>query len=502
MPDGGLDCKKKLHFSQDGLFFREMAKIAGTNIDDPATTRKAKSSEAPKVATERHARISGLGQPQYLRNTLDVQRIQNALRSAERGDTWILFTLFRDMYVSNSHIQAEWAKRKLVITGSPETLIPHSDDKEDVKAGEIIADMIDNCRNWYDALNHLLDATLYPLAAAEKIVTPVGLSESTKFKHPLRYTLKEIAPIDPTLLCFKLPYVPGYTSKDNPAGKFNPDDWESWLRFYATNSSGMPQYSMAGIYSPDPDVHIIHRGNMLSPMIPPNFGGHMRALMFWDLLATQDRDWWALLMQKYQMPIPVMHVNTQQPEAVAYAQQAMALCQQLGGLIVDTKATVDWAQVAATDSSNAHKIFKSDCNDEMSKIIIGQTLSANPKNTGQGSGASAQSEEIRDDIREQDTNKLSDTLERQLFRWFLDLNGCSGHAPHITWGGMREGAAATFSKTLAQTKMAGLRPTKLGIKTINEKFGIEFETDPDAAHKAKGMGPNAQDKENNNPVKY
>ena len=146
MPDGGLDCKKKLHFSQDGLFFREMAKIAGTNIDDPATTRKAKSSEAPKVATERHARISGLGQPQYLRNTLDVQRIQNALRSAERGDTWILFTLFRDMYVSNSHIQAEWAKRKLVITGSPETLIPHSDDKEDVKAGEIIADMIQKFR--------------------------------------------------------------------------------------------------------------------------------------------------------------------------------------------------------------------------------------------------------------------------------------------------------------------------------------------------------------------
>lgn len=479
-----------------------MAKIAGTTIDDPATTRKSRLVEVPKVATERHARISGLGQPQYLRNTLDVQRIQNALRSAERGDTWILFTLFRDMYASNSHLQAEWGKRKCVITGQPESLIPFSEDKDDVIAHEVIADMIDNCRNWFDALNHLLDATLYPLAAGEKIVEPVGLSESTKFKHPLRYKLKEIAPIDPTLLCFKLPYIPGYTSKDNPAGKYNPDDWEAWLRFYATNSLGMPQYSMAGIYSPDPDIHIIHRGNMLSPMIPPNFGGHMRAIMFWDLLATQDRDWWGMLMQKYGMPIPVAHVNTQQADTVLKTQQALALCQQLGGLIVDTKAVVDWAQVAATDSSNAHKIFSEYCNCEMSKIVIGQTLSSTPKNVGMGSGMAGQAEEVREDIRQQDTMKLSDTLEKQLFRWFLDLNGYRGHSPMIRWGGMREGAFATFTKSLAQSKMAGLRPTKLGIKTINEKTGVEMEIDPDANLAAKGMTPNAQDGENNNKTKY
>lgn len=479
-----------------------MAKIAGTTIDDPATTRKLRSTDKSSegVATSRQARISGLGQPQYLRNLNDVQRIQNALRSAERGDTWILFTLFRDMYASNSHLQAEWGKRKCVITGQPESLIPYSDDKDDKVACEVIEQMIDGCRNWFDGLNHLLDATLYPLAAAEKIFEPVGLAESGSFKHTLRLKLKEIAPIDPTLLCFKLPYVPGYTAKDNPAGKFNPDDWEAWLRFYATNQLGMPVYSMNGIYAPDPNHHIVHRGNMLSPMIPPNFGGHMRAIMFWDLLATQDRDWWGLLMAKYGMPIPVAHVNTQQIDTVAYMQQALALCTQLGGLIVDTKAVVEWANVAATDSSNAHKIFMSHCNDEISKIVIGQTMSANPKNTGMGSGVAAQAEEVREDIRAQDTMKLSDTLEKQLFRQMLDVNGYKGHVPFIRWGGMREGALATFTKSLGQAKQAGLRPTKVGLKTINERAGVEFEIDPDAD--AKGIQPNPQAKENNNAVKY
>ncbi len=451
---------------------------------------------------ERRARISGLGQPQYLRNTLDIQRIQNALRSAERGDTWILFTLFRDMYASNSHLQAEWGKRKCVITGQPESLIPHSDSEDDKVACEVIRQMVDGCRNWFDGLNHLLDATLYPLAAAEKIVAPVGLAESSNYKYPMRLKLKEIAPIDPTLLCFKLPYVPGYTSKDNPTGQFNPDDWEAWLRFYATNPQGMPQYSMAGLYAPNPDFHIIHRGNMLSPMIPPNFGGHMRAIMFWDLLATQDRDWWGLMMQKYGMPIPVMKVNTQQADTVAYAQQAMALCAQLGGLIVDSKAVVEWAQVSSTDSSGAHKMFSDYCNSEISKIVIGQTLSAKPEKTGMGSGAAGQSEEIREDIRAQDTMKLSDTLERQLFRWFLDINGYfKGHVPHISWGGMREGALATFTKSLGQAKQAGLRPTKVGLKTINERAGVEFEIDP-MADEAKGIQPNPQDKENNSRTKY
>ena len=459
--------------------------------------------EIPKVATERQARISGLGQPQYLAQTLDVQRIQNALRSAERGDTWLLFTVFRDMYAGYGHLQSEWAKRKSVITGNHEILIPNDpNDPEDVKACDFIAQIIANCRNWRRGLNSLLDATLYPLAAAEKIFEPVGLAEQALFKLPMRYKLKEIAPIDPTLLCFKLPYIPGYTSKDNPAGKFNPDDWESWLRFYATNPQGVPQYSMAGLYAPDPQHHIVHRGNFLSDTIPPNFGGQMRTLLFPWLLTTQDRDWWGLLMQKYGMPIPIAHVNTQQADTVAFMQQALALCQQLGGLIVDTKAVVDWAAVAATDSSNAHKIFQdwNDCN--TSKIVIGQSLSAKPEKTGMGSGASQQSEEIREDYRKYDTANLSDTLRRQLFKQCLEVNGYRGNPPSVRWGGMRSGEAASYAKTQAQMKVAGYRATGRGLRTLNENMGVEYEYDPNAVQPPAGTTINDQDGDNDGNVKY
>ena len=498
--------KKKclLNDDKDGSSYSMAAKSSflsrwfGAAKESPAKVRE------PKVASQRQARVSGLGQPQYLATTLDVQRIQNALRSAERGDTWLLFTIFRDMYASYGHLQSEWSKRKCVITGNPETLIPHNpDDEDDVIACEVVAQMIDGCDNWFDGLNHLLDATLYPLAAAEKIFLPVGAADGSRHKYPLRYRLKEIAPIDPTLLCFKLPYVPSFASQD-PTNQYNPDDWESWLRFYSTTTNGAVNYTLGNLYAPNPDVHIVHRGNMLSPVIPPNFGGHMRAILFPWLLATQGRDWFALLMQKYGMPIPVGKVNAQQKDSVAAMQEAFAMCNQLGGLVIDSKASVDWANVAATDSASAHRAFQEWLDSHTSRVVIGQSYSANPKNTGMGSGAASQSEEIREDYRIQDTMKLGDTLRRQLFRQFLEINGYRGNPPHVKWGGMRSGEAATFAKTLAANKSAGLRPTKRGLKSINEKFGIEYEIDPES--KAPGIGRETNDinQEGSNPnkVKY
>ena len=91
-------------------------KIGGLPPIRASKTVSVTPADAPQATTDnvefqRRARMSGLGQPQYLRNTLDIQRIQNALRSAERGDTWILFTLFRDMYASNSFSFDHWGQQ-------------------------------------------------------------------------------------------------------------------------------------------------------------------------------------------------------------------------------------------------------------------------------------------------------------------------------------------------------------------------------------------------------
>jgi len=449
-----------------------------------------------QILTSRYARMSGYGQPQNLSTTLDVQRIQNALRMAERGDVWMLFTIYRDVIIGYTHLQAEWNKRKMVITGQPETLIPHDPNNEDDKiACEVIREMIDNCRNWFDGLNHLLDATLYPLSIAEKIYEPVSMSDGAiKYKHPVRYRLKEIAPVDYTLLCFKIPYMPSFSmaNSDSPQA-FNADDWESWLRLYKTNPSGNVIWSTAEVYRPDPVHHIVHRGNMLSPTIAPNFGGHMRSILFWWLLATQDRDWWAQFMAKFGMPIMIGKADAQQRDTVEFLQQAFSMATQLGGLVIDKRAEVELAQVNSTDGSNAHKLFSDFCNSEVSKIVVGQSMSAKPEKTGMGSGAANQSEEIREDIRQQDTMRLSDTLCRQLFRQYLDINGYKGNVPKTYWGGMRPGAGQAMADTLNKLGAGGYELDDAGLINMSQRYGFgiqrrEIPTENKLADHAKPNG--------------
>ena len=455
----------------------------------------------PRVATKRSARMTGMGQPQYLATTLDVQRIQNALRAAERGDTWLLFTIFRDMVASYGHLNAEWGKRKLVITGNPETLIPADPANEDDKiACEVIKQVIEDCENWNMALTHLLDATLYPLAAAEKIFEPVTSSDNHRFKHPLRYRLKEIAPIDPTLLCFKLPYVSFGEQNDNL--RYNPDEWESWLRFYSTTDNGAVNYTLSSVYKPERSNHIVHRGAMLSPVIPPNFGGLLRQILFPWLLSTQGRDWFALLMQKYGQPIIIGKTNSSKKEAVTTMQEAFAMATQMGGIVVDTKDAVEFANVSSSDLAEGHVKYQKWLDSHVSRLVIGSSLSAHAEKTGMGSGASAQSEEIREDIRKNDTINLSNTLRRQLFKQILEINGYRGNPPHIRWGGMRAGEAATYAKTISTMSTAGMFPTENGVRTINENMGVEFELDKDSMKATAGRENNWQEDSNPKKVKY
>ena len=452
-----------------------------------STKDLAPISDAKGLHTSRQARPSGMAEPQNVSYVVDVNRIQAALRAAERGDTWLFFTIVRDMIAGYTHLQAEWQKRKMVIVGQPYSLIPYDkDDVEDIKAAGAIQEMIENCRNWRDGCLHLLDATLMPVSCAEKIYEPVSASDNYNLKFKIRMRLKEIAPIPYILLCFKIPYLGFRPDSKNPATVFDPDMWEGWLRFYKTQDNGAVNYSINDVYAPDPEVHIVHRGNILCPSIPPNFGGQIRAILFWWLLATQDRDWWAIMMQKYGSPFILGKADAQQLDTMQFLQNAFALATQIGGLVIDKKAEAELIQANATDGSNAHKTFNDYCNCEVSKIVVGQVLSSTPKNTGLGSGMAAQAESVREDIKLADQTNFQETLEKQLFTPYLRVNGYSGRAPKIYWGGIKVGDAMAFTKSLAQAYQGGYRIPKNHLTIAEEKLGFPLEYVPEPAVKPQG----------------
>jgi hypothetical protein len=335
------------------------------------------------------------------------------------------------------------------------------------------------------------------VAVCEKIFEPV--TETVAYDIPVRFTLKRIDPINYSLMCFKLPYLAtgGFGLPNTPQAPFpantpiqinkpldtiyDVDQWEPDLRFFRTFPNGYIDYSWANIYAPDPMRHIVHRGNILSTAIRDNYGGQMRAVMFWWFLSTLGRDWFSRFMERYGSPWPVAYVDAQQKDTLDFMQQAFATATKIGALFVDKSAKVELQQAMVQGAAEGYEKFLSICDANVSKIVIGQELSSTAKPTGLGSGVADLQGEVKEEIRQYDQERLGNTLEKQLFEPYLRINGFTGRVPKIVWGGESGQQAVNSSKTLLQLKQAGLQPTDDSIETVSRRVGYDLERAPEPA---------------------
>lgn len=447
------------------------------------------------------ARISGWGEPPNLStSTNDVTKIQGYLRMAERGDTYNLFAYYRDAVLGNSHIQAEIAKRKMVVVGQPFSLIPFSkDNPDDKKACEAVKAMIECCDNWNEGLMQLCDAQVWPSACTEKIM---GLVEPGSPLEALgcRLRFKNFFPVNPALLTYRVAYTGAGASiggsavslpanyiplpngnaagAENDAMVWNPDDWNADLRIYDCQSNGVINFSPSGMYKVDPDRHIVFRSSVLSG-IRDNMGGPMRSLIFTHFLWIQARDWWARSMERFGAPFTVIMTNLAQSDTVKAVAEQLQLGSKLNGLVLQTGSKVELKETSTTGMSEGFKIFTDWCADEASKVICGQVSSSGQrKGGGMNSGQEKLQSEVRDDLAVYDKQTIGTCLRKQLFAPFLKWNGLKGQPPRIVFGGHDPGDLQQKTQAIGTLFGAGMQPTDDGMNVLSEELGIELERAP------------------------
>lgn len=442
------------------------------------------------------ARSSGWAEPQNLsRVTNDFEKIQSFIAASERGDTTTQYALWRDIMCGDGHIQSELGKRKMVISGQPwQILAADKDEPEDVRAAEAIKWMILHCDNWDEGMNHLLDSSVYPKVASEKIFEPYTPRKQDKI--PIRFRLKKFEPVDYTLYNYLVAYIPqgsiglpsatftGYrpiplSYFDNPAMIYNPDQWQADLRFYSVFPNGMVNRSWSNMYSPIPDRHIIHESGLF-PGYRDNFNLSMRPLIFWWFLSTQARDWWARFMERFGQPFLKGKTDSSSVDAVAAMQNAFALATKLSGIVIDRRDDVEVEQTQVNQGAQGYESFLNFCNKEKSKLILGHAdASESSKGDGMKKGTGELVQSVADSYRIYDRKMLQNTLQKQLFRQFLDYNGFVGETPNIRWGGQDTQETNNLAETLSALKLAGLQPTDGALEGISEDFGIELERAPE-----------------------
>lgn len=372
--------------------------------------------------------------------TLDVDTLHGIIHEAQQGRCERLWELYRDVIAADSHLQTEFAKRKIAVLGDVLSIQPRDKKNvEDVAAGEAIQNMIDDQSGWTRAMAHLMDSVLWPVAVIEKVYKPIGNG----------YILDELFPVSHQLL-------------DYTTGKLMILDTD--------DETGRV---LDTFHAPDPRRYIVHRGHILSA--PDHWGGPMRSILFWWLLSTMDRTWWAQFLDKYGTPFPVGKYDQADDASRSILMRAFATAKKLGGLVISKETEVELVEAAKADAGDAYDKFLSICQREKSKLVLGQTLSAEAQSTGLGSGVSNQQESVRQDIRQFDALLLGQTLRDQLFRQYIEINSIAGEVPRAIWGAVSPEEQKALGELLKSLKEAGLELTEDGVADVGETTGLPLQ---------------------------
>lgn len=376
-------------------------------------------------------------------HTLTVDMVHEIFRAAEGGQPDRLFALYRDMILAHSHLQGRAADRKRAVLGDQINLQPFDKlsalDKQTVDATWPLTRHSD----WMSACNHLLDASLYPVSVVEKVF-------KRSRKPGLSYELDRLIPVPYELLDFT-------------TGK---------LRIRDTDAEGRP---LSTTFEADPARYIIHRGHLLTTA--DHWGGPLRSLVVWYLLGMMGREWWARFLDRYGSPFMVGKYLDGDESSASVLRQAMAWATRVGGLTITADTEVELVQATASDSGTAFQTFHDVSNREISKLILGQTLSSDAQATGMGSGVATSQEGVRQDIRQFDALLLGNTMRVQLCAQYLRINQIAGEPPTFVWGSISPLEMKSWADVLTSLKTAGLRLTDDGIIQTAERLGLSLERD-------------------------
>lgn len=375
-------------------------------------------------------------------NRISANNMAVALMSAESGNTGDLFVIYRDNILTWSHLQAEFSKRKLVVLNQPISIIAwDQNDPADVAAADACADIFSNVPNLITTLSHLLDSALFPVAVAEKTYDV----ENGKF------VLSKLIKVPHHLLDFTT----------------------GSLKIRATDEKGQPKSTLI---DPDPSSYVVHRAHLLST--PDKLGGPMRAIIYWWLFATQSRDWWMRFLQRYGIPLMIGKYPHGADDQRKLLLRAMSTLNRALGLAITRDTSLEFAKIDNM-TGDAFVAVQDFANKEISKIVLGQTLSSDSQPTALGSGNAALHNDVRNDLSLFDRVSLAQTIRDQIVAQYHASNNLPGNVPRV-----RLGPAVDPSEMLTLLKAmreAGLKPSASAIPMLSQQFGFDVEFDSSAS---------------------
>lgn len=400
---------------------------------NPAPLRRPDTNEiAVAQVTDKYS--------EYPSNGLTPVKLAEIFKEADAGDVLRQMELFEEMEEKDPHLFSQLQTRKNAVTGLDFEIIPFSDDPRDKEIADFIEEQINGIESLEDVETDLLDAIGKGFAVSEIMW---GYDEG-------HVVVREI--------------------KSRHQKRFF---WDSLDDSFKVRTKDAPE----GIPLPA-NKFIVHRYKARSGHT--SRAGILRVVAWMYLFKNYDLKDWVSFAEVYGLPLRLGKYAPGASEAdkVALMQALIQIGADAAGIIPDG-TSIDFITTEKTSSSDLYERLARYCDEQISKAILGQTLTSDS-----GGGSYAQSKthnDVRHDLTVADCKSLASTLRRDLIRPLCIFNfGEDKRVPHIRFD-CEESEDLTQTATIIGTLVneVGLRvPTSF----IYKKFSIpEPEADEEVA---------------------
>ena len=203
------------------------------------------------------------------------------------------------------------------------------------------------------------------------------------------------------------------------------------------------------------------------------YGEALLSRCYWPYLFKHSGlKWWVTLAEKHGIPwiIGMLGGANEEPQRRDLLNKLVALAVDAVA-VLPKDATVEFKGLEGV-TPEVHERLIRISNAEMSKVLVGQTLSTELDQSG-GSRAAAQTHsELREEIVEADRKLVARVMNR-LFAWITELNfGAKVPSPRFTW--VDEDMPPKDWAEVAERAIKSM-PEKVPLRWAREKFGITEE---------------------------
>lgn len=291
----------------------------------------------------------------------------------------------------DAHAGAVLAKRKLAVTSRPWNVEPASESAQDKLAAELVQTALEALR-----FNHirkrLLEATLMGYAVGE-----------------VMWELRDGLVMPANVLARKQ------------------------QRFVFDLDGGLhlrtPQNMIEGELMP-PRKFIVHRRGADDDN---PYGMGIGGMLFWPVFFKRNTiTFWLTFADKFGSPTALGKYpnGAQDPEKNKLLAALQSIAQD-AGVIVPEGMTIELLEAARSGTIDTYEKLVRYMDEQMSKAVLGETMSTTAASTGLGSNQAGVQNDVRLEVAQDDANELDETLNDTLVRWIVEFNMPGAGVPKL-----------------------------------------------------------------------